>query len=193
MKQMIILPVFLLVMGISPLAKAATETAVFAGGCFWCMESELKDAKGVSAVVSGYTGGTVENPTYEEVSSGNTGHYEAVKVIYDPEQVGYDRILDIYWSNIDPLDESGQFCDRGTQYQSAIFVEDGQHEIAEQSKEKLEQKLGQKIATKILPVAPFYPAEDYHQGYSDKNALRYKMYKKACGRDERLQEIWGED
>jgi peptide-methionine (S)-S-oxide reductase len=171
--------------------NAPLKTAVFAGGCFWCMQSEFDTHKGVVKTVVGYTGGTVPNPTYEQVSTGTTGHAEAIEVTYDAAQVSYTELLDIFWSNVDPLDAGGQFCDRGTQYRAAIFVHDAaERTLAEQSKADAEKRLGQAVATLIEPAGPFYAAEGYHQGYYKTNPLRYKMYATACGRDRRLDDVW---
>lgn len=170
------------------------KTAIFAGGCFWCMEKPFDELPGVVETTSGYTGGTVENPTYGQVSSGGTGHYEAMEVRYDPSQVSYDQLLDTFWVNIDPLDNRGQFCDKGDQYRSAIFYETPeQQSLAEQSKSEVADRLGEAIATEVIPVSPFYDAEDYHQNYYQTHAVRYKLYRYGCGRDQRLTEIWGED
>lgn len=170
--------------------NAKAETAIFAGGCFWCMEAEFEGHKGVDKVLSGYTGGTVENPTYEQVSSGETGHVEAIEVMFDPNVVSYDELLTIFWSNVDPTDKDGQFCDKGSQYHAGIFTfSDAQKAAAEASAKKVEKKLGQELATFIRPAQKFYEAEEYHQGYYKKNALRYKMYKSGCGRAEKLKEF----
>ncbi len=166
------------------------KKATFAGGCFWCMDAEFSGVKGVSKVVSGYTGGTLVNPTYEQVSSGTTGHVEAIEVTYDPAQVSYQQLLDIFWDNVDPFDEYGQFCDKGSQYRAGIFYHDEeQKRLAEASKEKVTTKFKQSVATVIHPASVFYPAEDYHQDYYIKNKVRYKMYRYGCGRDERLEEL----
>jgi len=171
---------------------ALTKTAIFAGGCFWCMQSELDAMKGVIKTVVGYTGGTIANPTYEQVSTGTTGHKEAIEVTYDPAQVTYVQLLDIFWSNVDPLDAGGQFCDRGSQYLAAIFTaDDTERQLAEESKAKVQKRLGQPVATLIEPAKPFYAAEGYHQGYYKTNPLRYKMYATACGRKDRLGDVWG--
>ena len=173
------------------------ETAIFAGGCFWCMEKPYDELPGVISTTSGYTGGSIENPTYQQVSRGGTGHFEAMKVVYDPEQVSYETLLDVFWKNIDPLDNRGQFCDKGTQYLSAIFVEDAEQEtLAKASKDVVADKLSdfnKPIATEILPTAPFYDAEDYHQDYYQKNPIRYKVYRTGCGRDNRLAAVWGDE
>jgi peptide-methionine (S)-S-oxide reductase len=169
--------------------------ATFAGGCFWCVEEAFDKVEGVIATTSGYTGGDVSSPTYEQVSAGGTGHYEAVSVIYDPDKISYGQLLQTFWRNIDPVDAGGQFCDRGSSYRSAIFYENAkQKRLAEQSKQALEAsgRFDQPIATEIIPVSQFWRAEDYHQNYYEKNSLRYKYYKWSCGRAQRLEEIWGE-
>lgn len=166
--------------------------AVFAGGCFWCVEDAFDKVPGVTETTSGYTGGHVDNPTYEQVSGEKTGHKESVQVRYDPAKVSYGRLLDIYWHNVDPTDGGGQFCDRGDSYRSVIYTLDPEQRTeAEASKKNVGAKLGKPIATEIAGAAKFYPAEDYHQGYHDKNAVKYKYYKWACGRAQRLEEIWG--
>ena len=173
-------------------ASAQTAKAVFAGGCFWCTESDLEKVPGVISVVSGYTGGRVKGPSYEQVSAGGTGHYEAVEVTYDPKKVSYAQILDAFWHDVDPFDDRGQFCDKGDQYRGAIFYRDGaQKKAAEDSKRAYEQRFGRKIVTEILPAGPFYRAEDYHQDYAKKNPLRYHFYRFNCGRDQRLETVWG--
>jgi peptide-methionine (S)-S-oxide reductase len=168
--------------------------ATFAGGCFWCMEPPFDALDGVVATISGYTGGAVENPDYEQVSAGGTGHAEAVRVIYDPRKISYERLLEVFWHNIDPLTADRQFCDGGTQYRSAIFVhDDTQAAAAEASRDALagSGRLPGPIVTGIEPVGRFYPAEDYHQDYYVKNPVRYRFYRFNCGRDERLRELWG--
>ena len=168
--------------------------AVFAGGCFWCTESDFDKVPGVLSTTSGYIGGRVENPTYEQVSGGGTGHIESVQVVYDPRRVSYPALVDHFFRTIDPLDGGGQFCDRGSQYRSAIFVMDEQQRgVAEEIKKKLAHALPKPIATEILPAARFYPAEDYHQDYYKKNPVRYRFYRLNCGRDSRLKKVWGED
>jgi len=172
----------------------ATAIATFAGGCFWCMEPVFDAFDGVISTTSGYTGGTLPNPTYEEVSSGSTGHAEAIQVRYDPARVSYDRLLEVYWRNIDPTVSNRQFCDRGTQYRTAIFYHDeAQRLAAERSRAELERSgaIAVAIATDIVAAGTFYPAEDYHQDYYRKNPVRYQRYHDACGRDERLEELWG--
>lgn len=172
------------------MADGPTKTATFAGGCFWCMEAEFHGVEGVSKVVSGYTGGTVENPTYEQVSTGTTGHVESIEVTYNPTQVGYTKLLEIFWSNVDPLDPNGQFCDKGSQYRAGIFYhDDEQKQLAEASVERVSKKLGTKPETFIRASSVFYPAEDYHQEYFIKNKTHYKMYRHGCGRDARLEQL----
>ena len=174
--------------------QAKPAKAIFAGGCFWCMEPPFEKLPGVSGVISGYTGGTRSNPTYEEVGSGGTGHVEAVEVIYDPARVSYEKLLDVFWHNIDPLSVNGQFCDRGEQYRSVIFYgNENERRLAEDSKKKVEERLKAKVVTEILPAAPFYLAEEYHQDYAKKNPFRYGFYRKSCGRDARLAKLWGAD
>jgi peptide-methionine (S)-S-oxide reductase len=173
-------------------AAHAEEVAIFAGGCFWCMEPPYDKVAGVVSTTSGYTGGTVDNPAYEAVSSGTTGHYEAVEIRYDPARVSYEKLLEIFWHNIDPFDAGGQFCDRGPQYRSAIFYHDADEErLAHASKQALQERVGPErtIVTQILPATTYYPAEDYHQDYYEKNPVRYKFYRFSCGRDARLEEV----
>jgi peptide-methionine (S)-S-oxide reductase len=185
--------ILLLSQASTSLAANTEEKAIFAGGCFWCMESDFEKLDGVSKVVSGYTAGKTENPTYQEVSHGNTGHYEAVEVTYDPEKISYPELLSHYWKNIDPYDSLGQFCDKGDSYLSAIFpLNEKQREQAQQSLSSIKKKLDtDKIATRIIDAKPFYLAETYHQDYYLKNPKRYKVYRWGCGRDNRLEEIWG--
>jgi len=171
-----------------------TAVATFAGGCFWCMEPVFDALDGVLSTTSGYTGGTLRNPTYEDVSSGGTGHTEAMEVRYDPARISYEQLLNVYWRNIDPTAENRQFCDRGSQYRTAIFYHDeAQRLAAERSKTEIERSgaFAVAIATEIVAAGPFYPAEDYHQDYYQKNPVRYQRYHDACGRDERLEELWG--
>jgi peptide-methionine (S)-S-oxide reductase len=173
-----------------------TAVAIFAGGCFWCMEAPFDAVDGVLSTTSGYTGGHVKNPTYEQVSSGTTGHMESVRVVYDPEKVGYEHLLQVFWHNVDPLDAGGQFCDRGSQYRSAIFVSDAtQRRLAEASLRELEAsgRFDRPIATEIREAGPFYPAEAYHQDYYQRNPIRYRFYRSRCGRDARLKELWGDE
>ncbi|MBU0995843.1 MAG: peptide-methionine (R)-S-oxide reductase MsrB [Proteobacteria bacterium] len=170
-----------------------TDTAIFAGGCFWCTESDFEKVPGVLDVISGYTGGHVVDPAYEQVSAGGTGHVEAVKVIYDPEKVSYDMLLDAFWRYVDPTDSGGQFVDRGPQYRSAIFyANENEHQMIEASKKKLEAsgRFTKPVVTDILPRGPFYPAEEYHQDYYKKNPIRYKFYRSRSGRDQFLEKTW---
>jgi len=174
----------------------STETAIFAGGCFWCMQHPYDAEDGVIATTVGYTGGHKKNPTYREVSAGGTGHAEAVRIVYDPQKVSYTRLLDIFWHNIDPLSANGQFCDRGNQYRSAIFyLNEEQRQLAEASKQALEEsgRFTTPIVTEITAAGEFYPAEEYHQDYYRKNPIRYKFYRGTCGRDRRLHELWGNE
>ena len=173
----------------------AFKKAIFAGGCFWCMEPPFDRLDGVISTTSGYTGGNRKNPTYGEVSAGVTGHAEVVEVLYDPLKIGYAQLLEIFWRNIDPLTPNRQFCDRGSQYRSAIFYHDaGQEHLARQSKAQLERsgRFEDPIVTEIVQATAFYRAESYHQDYYTKNPLRYKLYKWGCGRDARLKQLWGE-
>lgn len=168
------------------------RTAVFAGGCFWCMEPPYDKVNGVLETTSGYSGGHVKNPTYDQVSAGGTGHAEAIQITYDANKVSYSDLLRIFWHNIDPFDAGGQFCDRGDQYRSEIFYSNEQEkELAEASKKKVEAELGKKVVTQIQPASTFYPAEAYHQNYYQRNPLRYKYYRFRCGRDQRLEAVWG--
>jgi peptide-methionine (S)-S-oxide reductase len=179
----------------APVSASPNETAIFAGGCFWCEESAFQDLPGVSSVVSGYIGGTTPNPTYEQVSTGRTGHAEAAEVTFDPAKISYEKLLDVYWHNIDPTQVNGQFCDHGSQYRTAIFYKtDAQKRAGEASKAKLEQepRFRGKIATQIQPATKFYPAEEYHQDYCKVNPERYKSYYQGCGRGTRLKQIWGD-
>ena len=172
------------------------EKATFAGGCFWCMEPPFDRLDGVVSVIAGYTGGKKVNPSYEEVSSGTTGHAESVEIIYDPSKISYSRLLDVFWHNIDPTVKDEQFCDSGTQYRTAIFYHDAeQKKLAEQSKKMLTDSKRFKgiIYTEITPATTFYKAEEYHQKYYKKNPVRYNFYRWNCGRDQRLKEIWGEN
>lgn len=170
------------------------EEATFAGGCFWCMEPPYDNQPGVIATISGYIGGELENPTYEDITRGDTGHAEVVKVEYDSEQISYEQLLAIFWRNIDPFAVDRQFCDVGDQYRSAIFYHDeAQRELAEASKAEMEAHFDREIATQIVPATTFWPAEEYHQDYYQKNPVRYKFYRYSCGRDARLEEVWGEE
>jgi peptide-methionine (S)-S-oxide reductase len=178
----------------APLPKPGPGQAVatFAGGCFWCTESDFDHVPGVISTTSGYTGGTVANPTYEQVSNGGTGHAESVQVIYDPSKVTYAQLLTYYWHHVDPTVKDRQFCDVGHQYRTAIFVHsDEERKLAEESKAKVAAELKQKIFTEIDQAGPFYPAEEYHQDFYKKNPVKYKFYRWNCGRDQRLQQLWG--
>jgi len=175
-------------------SDAATErkSTVFAGGCFWCVESDFDGVDGVISTTSGYIGGSSETATYKAVSSGGTGHYEAVKIVYDPSKVSYDRLLHTFWRSVDPTDAGGQFCDRGSSYKTGVFVaNETEKKIALASKQKAEAALGAKIVTPILQAGAFYKAEGYHQNYYKRNPIRYKVYRYGCGRDARIKEIWG--
>jgi peptide-methionine (S)-S-oxide reductase len=169
--------------------------ATFAGGCFWCMEPPYDRLPGVDATISGYTGGRVANPTYEQVSSGTTGHAEAVAVVYDPKKVSYEKLLDVFWHNVDPTVKDRQFCDTGHQYRTAIFYHnEEERKAAEASKAALEKAkpFKEPIVTEIVMAGPFYPAEDYHQDFYMKNPVRYNLYRTGCGRDARLKQLWGD-
>ncbi len=171
---------------------APSETAIFAAGCFWCVEEAFDKVAGVTATLSGYTAGRTTNPTYEQVSSGGTGHTEAVQVTFDPSKVTYDTLLEVFWRNVDAVDGGGQFCDRGSQYRSGIYVQsEQQRERAEASKARIAARLGKPIASEIVTAGPFYAAEAYHQDYYTKNSVRYKFYKWNCGRAQRLEQLWG--
>ena len=177
-----------------PATPPGAAVATFAGGCFWCMEQPFDKLDGVLATTSGYVGGMKQKPTYEEVSSGSTGHAEAVQVLYDPKKVTYDKLLDVFWHNVDPTVTDRQFCDVGTQYRTAIFVhDDAQRAAAEASKAALEKSkpFKEPVVTPIVMAGPFYPAEEYHQDFYKKNPIRYKLYRSGCGRDRRLAEVWG--
>jgi peptide-methionine (S)-S-oxide reductase len=177
-------------------ANAGTATATFAGGCFWCMEADFEKLPGVSAAVSGYTGGKELNPTYEQVSDHLTGHTESVLVTYDPARLSYDQLLDYYWRHVDPFTANAQFCDHGPQYRTAIFYTgEAEKQAALASRETLGKsgKFTKPIVTEIVPAGTFYPAEEYHQDYYRKNPLRYRYYRSGCGRDDRLKELWGPD
>ena len=168
--------------------------ATFAGGCFWCMEPPFDALDGVVSTTSGYTGGHMANPTYVQVSAGKTGHTEAVEIMYDPRKVTYARLLEVFWRNIDPLTANAQFCDTGNQYRAGIFVHDAtQRKLAEASKEAAAQRLQKPIVTEITAASQFWPAEEYHQDYYKKNPIRYKFYSTSCGRERRLEAIWGPD
>ncbi|SLN24729.1 Peptide methionine sulfoxide reductase MsrA [Pseudoruegeria aquimaris] len=183
----------------------STETAIFAGGCFWCVESDFESVRGVIEAESGFTGGAVSDPSYKQVTKGGTGHYEAVRITYDPAQVSYAQLVDLFFRSVDPTDAGGQFCDRGDSYRTAIFVSDpAQKAAAEAAKRKARAALGQEIVTPILEAQPFYLAEAYHQDYykgskrvltrfgPKKQSDAYKLYRNACGRDQRVKQLWGD-
>jgi len=175
-------------------APERLATATFAGGCFWCMEPPFDAVTGVRSTTSGYTGGHVSNPTYQQVSQGKTGHVEAVQVVYDPTRVSYAQLLEVFWRNVDPLSADGQFCDRGPMYQAVIFYhDDEQRRLADESKRALKAsgRFTQPIVTQIVPASAFYPAEDYHQDYYRRHRFKYAFYRTSCGRDARLNELWG--
>lgn len=171
-----------------------TATAVFAGGCFWCVEEAFDSVEGVIATTAGYSGGDTVDPSYEQVTGGDTGHAEVVEVEYDPEAVDYATLLHVFWRNVDPFAEDRQFCDVGDSYRSALFpMNEAERELAEASRAELEERFAREIATEITDFEAFYPAEDYHQDYYRENPVRYRFYKSACGRQERLEEIWGDE
>lgn len=169
------------------------EEMIIAGGCFWCVESDFEKLDGVREAISGYTGGTLDNPKYKQVGTNRTGHYEAAKVIYDPTLISYRELVDYFWKTVDPTDSRGQFCDKGESYLSAIFVTPEQRADAQASLEKIEatKPFSADIVTPILPAVTFYAAEDYHQNYYKRNSIRYKYYRNGCGRDKRLKQLWG--
>ncbi len=180
---------------VQPISLADNQAvALFAGGCFWCMEPPYEKLDGVVSVVSGFAGGPETNPTYDEVANGRTGHTETVQVIYDSTKVSYERLLEVFWHNIDPLAADRQFCDRGAQYRSAVFYgSEAERELAEEWKARLASRFDAEIQTQIVPETPFYAAEQYHQDFYKTNPGRYYSYREGCGRDRRLAELWGED
>lgn len=185
----------ILITVVTSMAATNLEKATFAGGCFWCMEQPFDKLPGVVSVTPGYTGGRKKNPTYEEVSAGGTGHAEAVQVVYDPAKVTYEKLLNVFWHNIDPTAKDRQFCDSGNQYRSAIFYHnEKQHRLSLQAKTQLEKNkpFKEPVVTEIVQATEFYPAEEYHQHYYKKNPIRYKYYRTSCGRDRRLKELWGD-
>jgi peptide-methionine (S)-S-oxide reductase len=179
--------------GAAPPPAPRTETAVFAGGCFWCMESDMKGIPGVLKVESGYTGGKLRNPSYRDVLTEKTGHYEAVRVTFDPAKIDYGFLLYKYWRLVDPTDDGGQFCDRGPSYRPAVFVANaGQRKIAEASRTAAATKLKRgKMLTPVLDLGPFWPAEEYHRDYAKRNSRDYAAYRAGCGRDAKLKAVWG--
>ena len=176
----------------STLSAKKIKEAYFAGGCFWCVEEFFEQVKGVEEVISGYSGGDVENPTYKQVTYGNTGHFEVAKIIYDDNIISYKELLNFYWQNIDPFDSAGQFCDKGSSYRSVAFYKtQNEKKEIENSIESIEKKFkGEKVVTFVRKFDKFYPAEDYHQDYYQENFMNYLLYKKACGRDQKLKKIW---
>ena len=174
-------------------AQENRAIATFAGGCFWCVEADFDKVPGVVSTISGYIGGKADNPTYNQVSAGGTGHTEAVEIAYDPAKVSYQKLLDVFWRNHDPLAKDRQFCDSGDQYRPAIFYHDEeQRKLAEASKKAVQEKFAPRVVqTEIVKAGAFYKAEDYHQDYYEKNPVRYKFYRYNCGRDQRLEELWG--
>ena len=171
---------------------AKQAVATFAGGCFWCVEADFDKVDGVISTTSGYTGGRVTNPTYQQVSAGGTGHTEAVKIVYDPAKVSYEKLLDVFWHNHDPLAKNAQFCDHGEQYRAGIFYHDEeQRRLAEASRQAVQKRFKEPVQTEISPAGAFYMAEDYHQDFYMKNPVRYKFYRYNCGRDKRLEQLWG--
>ena len=179
-----------------PVATAGQAEAIFAGGCFWCMEPPFDKLDGVISTTSGYTSGMRVNPTYEEVSAGKTGHTEALKIVYDPSKITYERLLQVFWRNHDPLTANAQFCDKGSQYRAGIYYSsDEEKRLAESTKAAIAQsgRFKQPIVTEIVAATAFYPAEDYHQDYYVKNPIKYKYYSTSCGRARRLKELWGDE
>ncbi|WP_298859986.1 peptide-methionine (S)-S-oxide reductase MsrA [uncultured Sulfitobacter sp.] len=186
-----------------PAQAAGSETLTVAGGCFWCVEADFETVEGVTDAVSGYAGGATSNPTYKEVTGGNTGHYEVVQITFDPAIVSADTLLDLFFRSVDPTDAGGQFCDRGLSYRTAVFATDNQKTAAENAKADAEKELGKEVVTPVLSATKFYPAEAYHQDYAKGKKLvltrfgpksqanAYKAYRKACGRDARVKELWG--
>ena len=178
---------------LAPTIAEGQRAAVFAGGCFWCMEKPFDQLEGVISTTSGYTGGPEEHPTYEDVGHHRTGHYEALRVVYDPSKVSYERLLQVFWHNVDPTQADGQFCDKGDQYRTGIFTSDpAEAKLAEASKAAVAAELGKPIVTEILPEHPFWVAEAYHQDFYVKNPAHYTRYRTGCGRDARLKQLWGD-
>ncbi len=190
---------YLVVVMTFPLASVAEQkpasglsNAIFAGGCFWCMEPPYDKLEGVTATTSGYIGGRAENAHYKKISAGLTRHVEAIQVTYDPEKVTYQQLLDVFWENVDPFDSRGQFCDKGPQYLSYIYyASESERTLAEASLKKVAEGFDRNVATKIAASSAFYPAEGYHQNYYQRNPIRYRFYRSRCGRDDRLEELWG--
>ena len=191
----LLLCLLLLLLAPAPAALAATEEAVLAGGCFWCLEHDLEELPGVLEVISGYSGGSLERPSYRQVSAGGTGHQESVRVRFDSDKIGYATLLRAYWRNIDPFDGGGQFCDKGDSYRPVIFTGNAQQKMeARNSAAAAAKELGRPVSSlkvAIKPLNRFWPAEAYHQNYAERNALKYRYYRFACGRDRRLDQVWG--
>ena len=191
----LLLCLLLLLLAPAPAALAATEEAVLAGGCFWCLEHDLEELPGVLEVISGYSGGSLERPSYRQVSAGGTGHQESVRVRFDSDKIGYATLLRAYWRNIDPFDGGGQFCDKGDSYRPVIFTGNAQQKVeARNSAAAAAKELGRPVSSlkvAIKPLNRFWPAEAYHQNYAERNALKYRYYRFACGRDRRLDQVWG--
>ena len=190
-----------LILGMAPEAQPELQEApelakaTFAGGCFWCMEPPFDALDGVVSTTSGYTGGHLDNPSYEQVSSGGTGHTEAVEIVYDPAKVSYEKLLEVFWVNIDPTDAKGQFCDRGSQYRSGIFYNsEEQQKLAEASKQQIDAsgRLPKTVVTEVTEATTFYRAEEYHQDYYQRHKFRYILYRRSCGRERVLEKLWGE-
>jgi peptide-methionine (S)-S-oxide reductase len=194
MRRLVLIAAGLLIAAVSAVSaqRAPRAVATFAGGCFWCVEADFDKVPGVISTTSGYIGGTTKNPTYAQVSAGGTGHAEAVEVAYDPTKVTYAQLLDVFWHNIDPLVKDRQFCDSGDEYRTAIFYHDEeQKKLAEETKKAVEARFKQTVYTQIVPATEFTKAEEYHQDYYKKNEARYKFYRWNCGRDQRLEQLWG--
>ena len=178
---------------LAPPVEAGQKEAIFAGGCFWCMEKPFDKLDGVISTTSGYTGGPEEHPTYEDVGYHRTGHWEALRVVYDPTKVTYDRLLEVFWHNVDPTQSNGQFCDKGDQYRTGIYTSDpAEKAAAKASKKHVADELGATVATEIRDRSTFWVAEEYHQDFYEKEPVHYAMYRRGCGRDARLAELWGD-
>ncbi len=193
MKRSLLIGIAAFFIGVPSAWAQTSQIATFAGGCFWCIESDFDKIPGVQKTVSGYTSGTTSNPSYRDVAGGTTGHREALQITFDPSKVTYNQLLEAFWRSVDPTDPGGQFCDRGRPYETAVFVHDeAQNKLANASKAAAMKALGRPIVTPIEPASTFYPAEDYHQDYYQKNPLRYRFYRWNCGRNQRVKELWGD-
>ena len=195
-KTVVPLLAVLLAVALAPAAAAegAEARATFAGGCFWCMEKPFDELEGVISTVSGYAGGHLEDPSYQDVTAGGSGHAEVVQVTYDPDTVSYATLLEVFWRNVDPFDAGGQFCDRGSSYRTGIFYHSAeQARLARRSKREMSRRFSRGIVTEIDTLETFYPAEDYHQNYYKRNPVRYRFYRTSCGRDRRLEAVWGDE